>query len=76
MPTYEYTGDADTIFTTLAKDGHTWVATKGDTITVDGQLSHPLLTLVVEQEAKTPATAPVEPETKKSAVKADEPKEN
>ena len=75
MPTYEYTGDADTTFTTLAKDGHTWVATKGERITVDTALSHPFLALVVEDEDNTD-TAFTEVEAKKSAVKADEPKEN
>ena len=76
MPTYEYTGEADTVFTTLAKDGHTWVATRGDRITVDSPLSHPFLSLVSDDKTETPTSASPEPENLKSAVKADEPKEN
>jgi hypothetical protein len=76
MPTYEYTGDADTVFTTLAKDGHTWVASKGEQITVDEPIGHPLLSLVVD-EAPTSVKAPAsEPENIKSAVTADKSKEN
>jgi hypothetical protein len=52
MPTYEYTGDADVVFPTLAKDGQTWTASKGDTIDSDVELSHPSLSLVTQVAAK------------------------
>jgi PKD repeat protein len=69
LPKYQYTGDAPTVFITLAKDGHTWVASKYDTIEVDEPVSHPLLVPVLPTAATTSTII-------ESPVTVDEPKEN
>ena len=61
MPKYEYTGDADAVFISLVKDGHTWLASKGDTIEVDEPIAHAHLRLVEPEQSETPDAA-VKPE--------------
>ena len=80
MPTYEYIGDVDTVFVSLVKDDHTWLASKGDQITVDSFIDHPLLVNVSasleEPKASKKAAAADESRKSESTVKADEPEEN
>ena len=68
MPTYEYTGGAAVVFTTISSDGHTWLAEPGATITLDEAIDHPDLRLVSEKKsAKQPEN--------ESPVEGDEPEE-
>lgn len=70
--TYEYTGDAPTVFTTL-KDaaGHTWVPSKGDRIESAEGLAHPLLRLVViDEPAVEEVPLEVDPIQEESAAPA------
>lgn len=80
MSRYRYTGDAPTVFTTLQKDGHTWVPSKGDEIEIAEGVSHPLLELVSNDSAPqggiVESAAPREVETSESPEAADESKEN
>ena len=45
--TYEYTGDQKTVFIFIEKDGHTFAPEKGETVTTNEAVGHPLLKLVV-----------------------------
>lgn len=72
MPTYRYTGDVPTVFTTMRKDGVTWVPSTGDTIDLDSDPGHPWLELVTSSK---PAPAS-ETKNTESPAAADESEEN
>jgi len=76
MPTYTYIGDADTVFFTLLKNGHTWVASKNDTIDLDEPVGHPLLVLTPPAAETKIATPAPQSENNESPVTADEQQEN
>ena len=64
--TYRYTGDQRTVFISLEKDGETFAPIKGDTITTNDAIGHPLLELVVTEKpegATVTPTAAIEDDT-------------
>jgi len=86
MHTYQYTGDLPTVFISLQCDGETWEPNKGDVITVDEPIAHPLLEEVIVSQAKVEAeaeaptkqqpTEPAKPVKSESPVTVDAQEEN
>lgn len=68
MPTYEFTGDTPVVFAGVVDaDGHLWVPSKGDTITVDEPIDNAWLAEVVSSK---------KPQQPSDVKTPDEPKEH
>lgn len=51
--TYRYIGSCPSIFTTLEKDGSTWMPNEGDEITLSEAVNHPLLQLLNNNDSQS-----------------------
>ena len=81
MPTYQYTGDVQTVFISLPDPSGegTWSPNPGDEITTDFEINHPMLALVTQAAAPAKIkkdSAPAGASNVESAEVAGESEEN